>query len=70
MLMSGSSPLSVGVVVSMHARCAAESAQDRTYRFDSAAPSLPRLREGSWTGFLDRKWYLDQISKCFQARNP
>ena len=23
-----------------------------------------------WAVYLSRKWTLDQISKCFQARNP
>jgi hypothetical protein len=70
MLMSGSSRLNVGAVVSMHGRCTAKSAPVRTYRVDSAATPPERLREGSWTGFLDSFRYEDQISKCFQARNP
>ena len=70
MLMSGSSALVEGVSVSMHMRCTAESAPVRTYRGGPAAKSQLRCREGSWTVFVDSFRYEDQISKCFQARNP
>ena len=41
-----------------------------TYRADSAAISPPGPQRGSGTGFVDHKRYENQISKCFQARNP
>jgi hypothetical protein len=47
MLMSGSSPLSVGAVVSMHVRCTTCSALVGTYRTDSAAISPPGPQTGS-----------------------
>jgi len=53
MLLSGSSRLTVGAVVSMHGRCTVKSAPVRTYRVDSVATSSLRVSESSWTGFLE-----------------
>ncbi len=67
MLRSGSSPLSVGALVSMPGRWAGAPARLRTKRNESA-PDPPIGRpEDFWTGYLDSKWTLDQISKYFQG---
>jgi len=54
MLISGSRPLTVGVVLSMPSRCAEFSAPVRAGRGDSALSSGHWPRAGSRTGFPDR----------------
>ena len=66
MLISGSRPLKVGVVLSMPSRCAGRTARLRTGRGDSAPDFGYGPGDASWTGFLDTKWTLDQVLNAFR----
>jgi hypothetical protein len=70
MLISGSRPLKVGVVLSMPGRCAEVSAPLRAGRGDSAPDPGYWPGDASWIGFADTEWTLDQVPQRFQARNP